>query len=498
MSGAQAFWAIAIGFLAGVFFRSLVPFGWWGIGFLLLLGGSALLVALFEDIRKPAGVLAGIALLSCAAGAMRLQTAVFTGDPVLNTRIGQSVVLDGIVSDEPDARETSTLVHVAVHSSGAAGTPVSAGVLVILPAHALVRYGDTVRIEGVLKLPETFDTGLGRQFNYPEYLAMQGIGYEVSFARLDTRGNAGNPLKAAAFAVKKKYLEGTRAVLPEPESGLAGGITVGDKRSIGPELSAVFQRDSLIHMVVLSGYNITVVLNTVARALQGAPQVLRFGGSIGVVAFFIVMSGGASSATRSGLMALIAVFARATHRTYLGGRALVAVAVLMVAWNPLILVFDPSFQLSALATLGLVLLTPVFSVWFARVPERFGAREILASTCATQLMVLPLLLYQNGTLSLVALPANLFALAPVPLAMLASFIAALAGMALGTLGAVLALPAYALLWYVIGVAQFFSSFPFAAVSLPAFSAWWTAAAYALLMGGVIFFRRRYRSSVSQA
>src|SRR6185503_1276768 len=107
--------------------------------------------------------------------------------------------------------------------------------------------------------------------------------------------------------IKNAYLAGMRATLPEPEAGLAGGITVGDKRSIGPELSAAFQRDSLVHMLVLSGYNITVVLNTTQRFLQTTPRLLQFGGTISVVLFFILMSGGAASAVRAGCMALIAV-----------------------------------------------------------------------------------------------------------------------------------------------------------------------------------------------
>lgn len=501
---ARIFWAIVCGFLLGVFARSFLPVGISFAAFLALLASASLFLGLVERSKMRIYISISVALISCAGGIARMNSVVLSGDPLLNARIGTTVVLKGIISDEPDARETSTLIHVGVQTlvgstSTSLGTgttlPVSGGVLVILPAHALVRYGDEVQISGKLELPQPFDTGLGRQFEYPKYLAAQGIGYEMAFARIDTQGNSGNPIKAAAFNVKDTYLRGTRAVLPEPEAGLAGGITVGDKRSIGPELTAAFQRDSLIHMIVLSGYNITVVLNAVARSLAWTPRFVQFGGSISVVIFFILMSGGASSAARSGLMALIAVYARATHRIYLGERALAAVALAMVWWNPWTLAFDPSFQLSALATLGLILFTPIFATLFARVPEKFGLREILASTCATQLMVLPLLLYQNGTLSLVSLPANLLALAPVPFAMFFSFVAAIGGMLLGPLAAPLALPAYALLWYIISIAQFLSSLPFAAVSVPAFSAWWMFGAYALLFGGFLFLRKRFSGSI---
>ena len=172
-------------------------------------------------------------------------------------------------------------------------------------------------------------------------------------------------------------------------------------------------------------------------------------------------------------------------------RALGVVALAMVLWNPLLLAFDPGFQLSVLATLGLVLFSPVFFEWLSWIPQKFALREIAASTLGTQMTVLPLLLYQNGVLSLVALPANLLALVAVPWAMALSFIAAVAGIFFGVpalsavegWGTFVAFPAYVLLAYIIGVAKFFAALPFAAVSVSAFSAWWMAGAYVLIFAG---------------
>jgi competence protein ComEC len=492
--GSSIFWAVVGGFLGGVFARSFLPLAIGVIGFFCLLACAAFSFVFVDRSKAKSFILIAVALFACAGGILRMHAATLSGDPILTRAIGKNVVLEGIVSKEPDARETSTLVSIQASALiTGSSIPVRAGVLAILPAHTEILYGDKVRIAGVLQAPQAFDTGAGRQFDYPQYLAVQGIAYQLGFAQVKSiSGNAGNPIAAFAIGTKETYLQGMRAVLPEPESALGGGITVGDKRSVGPELANDFQRDSLVHMIVLSGYNITVVLNSIARLLAWTPRTMQFGGSIFVVVFFILMSGGASSAARAGLMALLAVFARATHRTYLGERALAAVSVAMIMWNPFTLAFDPSFQLSALATLGLILFTPYFAAWFSKIPEKFGAREILASTCATQLMVLPFLLYQNGTLSIVALPANLLALLPVPFAMLFSFIGALGGMIFGSYAVPLAFPAYALLWYIITIAHLFASLPFAAVSIPAFSAWWMFGAYAVLFGALLFIKKKSR------
>ena len=491
--GSRILWALVGGFLAGVFVRSFVPLSWPYASFFVLLAAVSLALTFVDTEKKKALVLTAVVFAACGGGIMRMNFAAQTGDIHLTSVIGQKVTIVGLVSEEPDVRENGVRLSVRVVqlAVGGATSTASAGVLVLAPAHSDIAYGDVIRATGVLKLPEAFDTGSGRAFSYPEYLAKDGMLYQLVFAQVSrTDEHHGNVIKAAAIDLKHLYIAGLGAVLPEPESGLAGGITVGDKRSIGPELSSQFQKVSLIHMVVLSGYNITVVINAISKLLEWLPRTFRLGASGFGVLFFILMAGGAASAVRAGVMALLAMYARLTGRVFIALRILGVVAAGMVAWNPFTLAFDPSFQLSALATLGLVIFTPVFFTRLPIVPEKFGLREIVASTLGTQLAVLPLLLYENGNLSIVALPANLLALIPVPFAMFASFVAAIAGMLFGSYAVVIAFPAYIILAYIIGVARFFAAFPFASVSIAAFSAWWMFAAYALLFGGVWVLQKR--------
>ncbi len=491
--GSNIVWAMVGGFLAGVFVRSFIALSWPFAAFFILFATASLAFIVVDRDKKYVFIGIAVLFVSFGAGIVRMDMAVQTGDAQLTSRIDKKVTLEGVVFAEPDVRETGA--HLSIRATelinGSTTIPVNAGVLVLAPAHGDVSYGDVVRATGTLQLPQAFDTGAGRTFNYPEYLAKDGILYELNFAQATRTGeNSGNAVKAAAINLKHLYISGLGAVLPEPESGLAGGITVGDKRSIGSELSAQFQKVSLIHMVVLSGYNITIVINAIARLLEWTPRTIRFGASGFGVLFFILMAGGASSAVRAGVMALLAMYARLSGRLFIALRVLGVVAAGMVAWNPFTLAFDPSFQLSALATLGLVSFTPLFFDRLMWIPEKFGLREIVASTLGTQLAVLPLLLYQNGNLSIVALPANLLALVPVPFAMTLSFIAAVAGMLLGSYAVVLAFPAYIVLAYIIGVAQFFAALPFASVSVAAFSVWWMFAAYAILFGGVWLIQKR--------
>lgn len=484
----RVFWAVVGGFLLGVGARSFLPIGLVVAGFLTLLALASLALSFFDRSKLQVGIICATLLFTCALGIVRMDLATLSGDPALTAHLNEHVLIEGTVAAEPDVRDNSVRIAIAAThlTTSSTSTKVSAGVLAVLPAHADIAYGDQVRAFGTLREPEAFDTGSGRQFAYPQYLASQEITYELSLAQAEKKQDAawaGNPLQAGAIWVKETFLKGLEAALPEPEAGLAGGITVGDKRSIGKSLTTDFQHVGLVHIVVLSGYNITVVLSAVAWLVQLTPRLVQWSAAGSVVIFFILMSGGAASAARAGLMALVAILARATGRVYLASRSLAVVALALVAWNPFTLGFDPSFQLSALATLGLIVFSPLFAEALPWLPQKWALREIASSTLGTQLAVLPILLYQNGNLAFYSLPANLFALVSVPWAMFLSLVAGICGVILGSLAVPLAFPAYILLAYIIGVAKFFASLPFAGLSVGAFSAWWMLGAYALLFSG---------------
>lgn len=489
--GVGVLWAVCGGFALGVFVRSIV-----GVSdvFVLMLGGTALATLIFfARDRKTLrfAVVGATVLLACGLGILRMQNAILVGDPTLDSQVGKKVSLEGVISDEPDTRATQVRVPIGILSS-------SIKVLAIFPAHTDMYYGEHVQISGTLELPKSFDAGAGRQFNYPGYLAAQGISYELDRASLiDGSGFAGNPITAFSYRIKELFVVGLQRSLTEPQSGLAGGITVGDKRAMGKDLTQEFRTVSLVHIVVLSGYNITVVINALFQVLSAAPRFVRFGAGGFVALFFAVMTGFASASLRAALMALIAITGTLTGRIYRADRALAVVSVLMLVWNPYLLVFDPGFQLSFLACAGLLIFSPLFSRWFRSVPHNFGLREILISTCSAQSAVLPLLLYESGNLSLVSIPANLLVLAAVPPAMLFSAIAALGGLILEPAAPIIGFPANALLSYILYVAHILAGIPFAAVSVPAFSAWLLLPIYLALFGYGLFELQKHKEKTAQ-
>jgi competence protein ComEC len=222
----------------------------------------------------------------------------------------------------------------------------------------------------------------------------------------------------------------------------------------------------------------------------------RWGAGAGalVIAIFVGIAEASATALRAALMAFIALFARATGRSYAAGRALLFVVFLMILWNPLYLVFDPGFGLSVAATAGLIWLATIIEL-FIKIKNVFW-KNALATTCAAQIAVLPLLLYDTGNLSLVSIPANVLTMPMVPLAMGFSSLAGFAGIIFGRFaplfGIMLASPAYVANSYLILVARISAALPFAAFTLPPFPFWLVLTVYTVLICTISSKRYAYR------
>src|SRR3989338_6146050 len=354
--------AVIFGFLAGVFARSFYPLGFAVAGFMALLAVTAFIFASFDEAKRKSLIIIAVALVAFAGGILRMNSAVLLGDPELTSRLNKEIIVEGVVSEEPDVRESNVRISLKADNLalGTSTIPISAGLLVVAPRNTSVKYGDRIRASGLLRTPESFETGEGRQFNYPEYLAKDGIGYELAFANVEKAegDNEANFFKAGAIWIKQKFLEGLGLALSEPEAGLAGGITVGAKRGLGKDLSGIFIAVGLIHIVVLSGYNIMLVINGALKVFSRAPRLFKLFLTAFIAVSFALMTGGASSSVRAAAMAVIGVVGRATGRLYFASRVLAIVAFGMVLWNPFLLSFDIGFQLSVLATLGLIWFTP--------------------------------------------------------------------------------------------------------------------------------------------
>jgi len=479
------FYTIALSFFGGVLLATLIDFNFAHFTFTFFLSLiSFILWKRFENISDFSDFLFfGIALAFLSLGLLRVELAEqsFSTSP-LRDLVGQEVTVTGVVKGEPEVREKNTMLQVKTETDI---------LLVSVDKYIPVKYGDEIEVIGKLAQPESFVTELGRTFNYPGYLKAKGIEYRISFAEVKVlRSNQGNWVIDKLLAFKGVFVDRIETLIAEPASALGGGLLLGIKQGLGDDLEAAFRRTGIIHIVVLSGYNIMLVVAFVMYVLSYLLNSrLRLVFGIVAIVMFAFLVGLSATVVRASIMASLLLLIQATGRIYFVLRSLVLAALVMIIINPYLLVFDVGFQLSFLATLGLILVAPVLESRLASSTTWFGARVFVIATIATQIAVLPLLLYQIGELSLVAVLVNVLVLPMVPAAMLLTFAAGMMSFVSGSLATLVAVPAFWSLQYINEIALFFSSFSFAAFVVPQFPFYFVIIAYIVL--GYLLWRFRH-------
>ncbi len=433
-------------FALGIFFSSFVFISPLVSIFIFLIGGAVLLAEKIHKREVSKEVLCLVIILT-AFSLGTLRYAVKDFHQVLEP------TLTGVVMSEPEDRDNFQR-FVFLSENGKK-------VLVSAPLYTAVQYGDAVSLDGKLERPSIIvDEDSGREFDYGKFLAKDDIYFTLSSYKVEIISSGhGNPIKSVLFKIKKNFVNHTKAILSEPYASLLTGLIVAGREAMPKDILEEFRRAGVIHIVVLSGFNITLIAQFFLRLTRR-----RWASLLGIVAF-VVMTGAGASIVRAAIMAGLAIAGKSFGRNYSASRALLFAGFLMLLENPKILVFDPSFQLSFLATLGLIYVMPIMEQKLSWISEKHQLRETLAQTLSTQATVLPLLIYMSGDVSIVSIPANLLILLVVPWTMLVGFIAVLLSYIATFLAWPLALLSYLLLSWILFISHLFGSLPFATVGI---------------------------------
>lgn len=440
-----------------------------------------------------------VILISLSLGSLRYAIKDFhIPEPSLESAVGNVIEITGIVVDEPEPRESSTRLLIK--------TP-SEKILVSTSLYSHAEYGDEVRASGKLSKPGTIESDDGgRPFDYGKYLSKDDIYFIMNFAKIETLSSGhGSPVKRILFKIKRSFVEQTKEILSEPHSSLLAGLVVSGREAMPKGILEEFRRAGVVHIVVLSGYNITIIADFIRRLFENllirtgsarrfalAGPRLAAGASIASILLFVLMTGAQATVVRAAIMVLAVLAAKLFGRSYSAPRALLGAAFLMVVQNPKILAFDPSFQLSFLATFALIYVVPILDRFMRKLPQIWGLKSVAVTTIGTQIVILPLLVYSVGDFSLVSLPANMLILLIIPVTMLVGFLAVLISQASLFLALPLSYAAYILLSWILGISSFFGNLPFASVDAKRFPLWIAVGMYVLLFSWVVRDRLRLK------
>ena len=397
------------------------PAGWSAaFGILLFLGG----VARWTQTRRLLTILQVVAFAALGAQAM---AQALHGDPAHHLSklpqefLASPLSLEGWVVGPPDPRpseardtadpeRTRFVVEVTRLRVGETWAATSGQArLTVLGEPPAVGYGDEVRGTFRMRRPRRFDNP--GAFDYPAYLAAQGITLEGW-----TRGpvetvpaSRGSGVLAAVFRVRSLLLQRLDAAMPPPQAGLLKATVLGDRSGLSSEMNQAFLDSGTYHILAISGLNVSILAGTLfglLRLLRASPRFAAPASALLVTAYG-ALAGASASVVRATVMADAYLLAVILDRRgdLLNSLALSALALLW--WNPRLL-FDVGFQLTYLATLGIVLILPRCQDGLARLPRvlRWPMESVVITLAATG-MTVPILASAFNRVAPVGVLANL-------------------------------------------------------------------------------------------
>lgn len=456
-------------------------------------------------------------LIACGI-AYRYSRAAFN-DPVLDAAFGRSarqsppVKFEGKVAADPEDRKTFVRYPVELTKIDGNQLPENNPSTILLKDATQnirdpIRFGDNIAFNGILKRPSSIESEDGRVFDYAHYLSKDDI-FHIAESR-DVRkksesknqGSLIDHVTYYLYEMKRAFIANVERLLPAPHSFLGEGLVISGKGSLDKDLQTQFQRVGLIHIVVLSGFNISIVGEAIIKIFSFLPKII--GGVVGAsgIILFGMMTGGGATVWRSVIMAIIGIYARLSGRQNRAVISLFVAGSIMLLITPKLLFHDPSFQLSFMATFGLILFAAPFEARLRKIcrlnslarssPDSLKVTDIartsiqtkvldsfvallsslvslVSSTMATQIFTLPMIINFSGVVSIIALPVNIVVLPLIPLTMLFVFVGGVVSFISASIAVLPTFVSWLLLSYELWIVRVSSALPLAALKLPPIS-----------------------------
>lgn len=380
---------------------------------------------------------------------------------------GVEITLTGRVREDPDiGKKGETVLQLTDIRTDNRELP--ADIWITTPANSAVERSDVVTIHGTL------------QGGFGSFAASM---YRAEIITIE-RPEPGD----VALHVRDSFGEKVRLGIDEPAASLGMGYLTGQRRSLPEELDTALKVAGLTHIVVASGYNLTILVRAVKRLFEKRSRYLTVFLSVLLIISFMAVTGLSPSMTRAGLVAGLSLAAWYFGRKFHPVTLLVFAAAFTGLLDPSYVWGNLGWQLSFAAFAGVMVLAPLAQRYFLGEKEPNFVRQILGETISAQIMTAPLLLYGFGQISNVAILANLLVLPLVPLAMLLTFITGIVGYIVPAIVEFVALPAQWLLNYMVAAATTTANVTWAQTQLD-MSLVGLIVLYTLIIAAVVWMRR---------
>jgi competence protein ComEC len=305
--------------------------------------------------------------------------------------------------------------------------------------------------------------GPKKGFDERTWLRRHGMHVVLLVDRWRIVGRRGG-LGGVADALRRQLQSSVAVGLTGYRAAVLEGVVLGEDSGLSDELRRRFRASGLYHLLAVSGQNVALVAASALLLvwLLGIPRLFGQLAALAAICGYVLAVGAQPSVIRAGVAGGLGCLAWLTARAVDRWQLLLVGAIVLLAWNPYMLL-DAGFQLSFAAVLAIFLLVPRFECFLEGYPLGRSLRLVVAISAACGLATAPIAWVQFHSVQLLTVPANALA-APVvaPLLGLALGAAAIAPFSAGAAAALAWLNGWCAA-YLVAVAQLVGGLPIAQI-----------------------------------
>jgi competence protein ComEC len=313
--------------------------------------------------------------------------------------------------------------------------------------------GEQLQVRGVLYLPPAAKSPAS--FDFQAYLARRGTFAALRGFEVILESNR-EPIWGW-WKLRRRIVRSQLQSLGSPYGQLVSSMVLGSKAvDLSIELRDRFYEAGLAHILAASGFHVSLLLGIILKITKNLTVKLQLTLGLGTLFAYIGLTGLQPSIFRAGLMgtAVLVAIALDTKVKPLG--SLLLVATILLLFNPL-WIDDLGFQLSFLATLGLIVTLPTLQQKLDWLPPAISTS--IAVPIAASVWVLPLLSYVFNTVALYSIPLNIIGTPLIVVISLGGMVSAIAALIFPALGSAIALVLFYPTSLLIYLVNLFTSLP---------------------------------------
>jgi len=205
-----------------------------------------------------------------------------------------------------------------------------------------------------------------------------------------------------------------------PAADLALGFLMGEK-TLPAELASQLKIVGLSHIVVASGYSLSILLNFAKKHLLKISRFAGYASAALLAILFLTVTGLSPSLLRAGLVSGMSLLAEYFGRKFHPGRLLIYVVAISIFVKPTIIT-NIAWQLSFASYAGIILFVPLLTTYFYGRGHPSSLAEMIIVSFSAQLACLPISIYSFGYFSVISILANILITPIIPVIMALSFL----------------------------------------------------------------------------